>query len=243
MFPRVYLPDVNRETEEVRLPDDEAHHLGRVLRVGPGAEVRVFDGRGREYRAHVTTASRQDVRVRVSEPVAAQPLPHVSLTVVQALLKGNAMDDIVRDCTMVGVTALQPVRSERCTVSAASLSRARERWQRVAVASAKQCGRAALPVIAEPTPFPLWLDRHRTGLALLLVEPAAAAGALRLRDLARQAVPERASIVVGPEGGWTPEEHEAARAAGCQALTLGPLTLRAAAVPLVAAAALLALWE
>ncbi len=243
MVPRVYLPNIEPDGRDIVLPAEEAHHLGRVLRLGPGAEIRVFDGRGREYRAEVTSATRQVMGIRLFEPVEGLPLPRVSLTLVQSVLKSDAMDDVMRDCTMVGVTAIQPVVSERSTVKVSLLGRAHERWQRVALASARQCGRSALPEIAQPVPFTHWLRATDGRFALLVVEPAVAAGALKLRDLTRRAAPGAAALVVGPEGGWTPGEREAAIAAGCTPLTLGPLTLRAEAVPLAAAAALLALWE
>lgn len=242
MLPRVYLPDVEPASGDLVLPADQAHHLTRVLRLAAGAEIRVFDGRGGEYRAHVTSVTRQAVGIRVVEPVASAPPPSVSLTVVQSVVKGDAMDTVVRDCTMVGVVAIQPVISGRTTVNAAVVGRARERWQRVALASARQCGRSTLPEIGHPMPFAEWLETRGGGLALLLVEPTVAGGALKLRDLMQRSVPDTATLIVGPEGGWTAAEHEAAVAAGCTPLTLGPLTLRAEVVPLAAAAALLALW-
>jgi 16S rRNA (uracil1498-N3)-methyltransferase len=243
MLPRVYVPDVDPEGGDTVLPAGEAHHLGRVLRLGAGAEIRVFDGRGGEYRAQVTSAAREAMRIRLLERVDSAPMPRVSLTVVQSILKGEAMDGVVRDCTMLGAAAIQPVISERTTVKSALVARARGRWERVALAAAKQCGRSTLPVIGDPLRFDTWLNRIADGMTFLLVEPAVAAGALKLRDLTRRAVPEAASLIVGPEGGWTAAEHDAALAAGCTPLVLGPLTLRAEATPLAACAALLALWE
>jgi 16S rRNA (uracil1498-N3)-methyltransferase len=243
MLPRVYLPDVAPGDGDIVLPADQAHHLGRVLRLGEGAKIRVFDGRGHEYGAEVIVVTRQAVRIRLLTPVETAPLPQVALTIVQSVLKSDAMDGVVRDGTMVGVAAIRPVVSERTTVKTALLARAHERWQRVALAAAKQCGRARLPAIAQPVPFAAWMQAIDDGPAFLLVEPAVAAGAIRLRHLVEQPIPAAASLVIGPEGGWTPAEHDAAIAAGCTPLTLGPLTLRAESVSLAAAAALLALWE
>jgi 16S rRNA (uracil1498-N3)-methyltransferase len=243
MWPRVFVPDVQSGDGEIALPSAEAHHLGRVLRLGEGAEIRVFDGRGHEYVAEVTSVTRQAMRIRVLTPVETAPLPRVALTIVQSVLKGDGMDGVVRDGTMVGVAAIRPVVSERTTVKAALLARAHERWQRVALAAATQCGRARLPAIAQPVPLAAWMQEIGEGPVFLLVEPAVAAGALRLRDLVAQPTPAAATLVIGPEGGWTPAERDAAVAAGCTPLTLGPLTLRAESVPLAAAAALLALWE
>ena len=108
MAARFYAPDLNPSQQVARLPADEAHHLVKVLRLAPGAIVGVFDGRGNEWRARVETAGRDGVEVSLLEPVPARR-PAVDITLVQAVLKGEPMDDVVRDCTMVGVAAIQPV--------------------------------------------------------------------------------------------------------------------------------------
>jgi 16S rRNA (uracil1498-N3)-methyltransferase len=122
--------------------------------------------------------------------------------------------------------------------------RAAGRWGRIALASAKQCGRARLPAIREVVDFERWLASADPAGTFLLVEPGLTGpDTLKVRDLCRQPPRERASLVVGPEGGWTSAEREAAVRAGLVPLTLGRMTLRADAVPLAAAAALLAVWD
>ena len=171
MAARFYAPDLNPSQQVARLPADEAHHLVKVLRLAPGAIVGVFDGRGNEWRARVETAGRDGVEVSLLEPVPAQR-PAVDITLVQAVLKGEPMDDVVRDCTMVGVAALQPVLTARTTVKTSVTLAAPERWRRIALASAKQCGAARLPDIGEvmtlrglariTRPFPVCIHSRRT---------------------------------------------------------------------------------
>lgn len=243
MIPRFLVPDLHEDRPDTVLPPGEAHHLVRVLRLGAGDEVAVFDGRGLELRGRVASVSRRGVTVRLiarAEPVT----PPVALTLVQSVLRGGAMDDVVRDATMVGVEAIQPIVSRNSAVRTALVSKALERWRRIALASTKQCGRSTLPGIRPPMAFDEWLRTEHPAGAFLLVEPARrGSGVLTIRDLAGRPTPRAASLVVGPEGGWTPAEHALALEAGCLPLTLGRLTLRAAAVPLAAAAALLAVWE
>jgi 16S rRNA (uracil1498-N3)-methyltransferase len=204
----------------------------------------VFDGRGLEFRARVSATARDAVSVALLERVAGARAPSVALTLVQAVLKHDSMDDVIRDCTMVGVTTVQPVVSARTTVKGALLPKAGERWRRIALASAKQCGRSVLPAIRDVVPFAEWVSRERQEPAFLLVEPAAAVpGTLTIRRLAHRPPPAEATLVVGPEGGWTDEERDLAIGTGCVALSLGRLTLRAGAVPLAASAAMLAAWE
>jgi 16S rRNA (uracil1498-N3)-methyltransferase len=143
---------------------------------------------------------------------------------------------------MMGVAAVEPIITSR-TIGRGS--RDNTRWGRVAVASAKQCGRAVVPVIAEPCTFSDWLFRSAHGLRLLLVEPSttdsragsdeAVTPPSSLRVLENHA-PGSLALIVGPEGGWSDEEVRQAEQAGCIAVSLGPLTLRAEAVAITAIA-------
>jgi 16S rRNA (uracil1498-N3)-methyltransferase len=244
MLPRFLVPDLDPQRREAVVSADEAHHLTRVLRLGIGEDVRVFDGRGREFVARVASIGRAAVTVNLLEPVEAAAAPSVAVTLVQSILKGESMDNVVRDCTMIGVESIQPIVSERTTVKASVLPKAVERWRRVALSSSKQCGRSTLPAIHDPVAFSEWVRRPREEPAYLLVEPAVAGErTVKARDLFAHPVPERATLIVGPEGGWTEAERDRATRAGCMALSLGRLTLRAGAVPLAAATTLLAVWD
>ena len=241
MAARFYVPDLKPSSRVATLPAEEAHHLVKVLRLDAGAIVGVFDGRGTEWRARVETASKAGVQVSLLQPVPLRH-PSVDITLVQAVLKGEPMDEVVRDATMLGIAAIQPILSSRTTVKAAAMPTAVERWRRVALASAKQCGAARLPDIGAVLGFDQWLPESLQE-AFILVEPSVADAPVTIRQLASASVPSRAVLLVGPEGGWTEEEHERARMAGCTPLSLGPMTLRAAAVPLAATAALLGIWS
>jgi 16S rRNA (uracil1498-N3)-methyltransferase len=244
MLPRFLASNLDPCPGEVHLADDEAHHLARVLRLKIGDAVIVFDGRGHEADARVVSIARDRVGLTLTTALREAPAPSVALTLIQSVLKADAMDDVVRDCTMVGVAAIQPVISARTTVKTSLMAKAVDRWRRVALASAKQSGRATLPEILAPALFPDWLESGARAGDFLLVEPSVPdPGAIGIRDLANRPVPATARLIVGPEGGWTAEEVAHARGVGCVALSLGRLTLRADAVPLAASAALLALWE
>jgi 16S rRNA (uracil1498-N3)-methyltransferase len=157
------------------------------------------------------------------------------------------MDDVVRDAVMMGAAAIQPIVTTRSEVTLATLHRGRrrERWERIAIASAKQSGRATVPPILEPRAFEEIAGQLAhlilPGPGLMFVEPSAAIGALTLADVADPA-PRETTVFIGPEGGWEPTEIDRG-AAVCRLVTLGGRTLRADAMPVVALAALFALWK
>jgi 16S rRNA (uracil1498-N3)-methyltransferase len=233
------------EGEFAELSAEEAHHLTHVLRLGEGDEIAVFDGRGAEWRARVERAGRRGAQVRLLDRLEPPAEPRVALTLAQAILKGDKMDAVVRDATMLGVAAVQPLLTRRTVVRAAAArsDAARERWRRVAIASAKQCRRAVVPELLPVEVFEDWVKVVTNGI--ILVEPGAP-GVGEDRSLARgygqSGAVQTATLIIGPEGGWESAEIEGALRAGGKALTLGELTLRAETAPIVAIAALRTAW-
>jgi 16S rRNA (uracil1498-N3)-methyltransferase len=239
-LPRFFAPHATESGATIDLPEEESTHVARVLRLAVGAHVRVFDGRGHEWDAMVHRVTRHTVAVTLQDEVIPRRESGVALTLAIAVLKGDKMDDIIRDAIMLGVIAVQPLVTMRTEVSAATVERSRrvERWRRVAVSSAKQCGRAVVPSILEATTLPSALDQNT--LRVMLVEPAIGVTTRRLAELPAASA---ATLLVGPEGGWTPEEVERADGSGAILITLGSTTLRADAVPLVALTALRVRWD
>ena len=177
MVPRLYVPTLFPEARVLSLPADEAEHLVRVLRVKPGAAVRLFDGRGFECEARVSAVVRHEVTVEIGRSVTPAAECRVRVTLAQAVLKGDKIDDVIRDAVMMGVAAVQPLLTARTDVPPAAFARGGrlERWRRIAIASAKQCGRAVVPEISPPASLPACLDADRSDVRLLLVELSAVA--------------------------------------------------------------------
>lgn len=241
---RFFAPSLDPGDELVDLPREESEHLKRVLRMGVGDTVAIFDGRGHEFLAKVASVDRREVRVQVLSPLASAPESTTAITLAQAVLKGEKMDDVVRDSVMLGVVAIQPIVTRRTEVTVAALMRGArvERWRRVALASAKQSGRAVLPDIRMPMTFETWLGEPPDEERLLFVEPGIE-GAARLSLASGSRAPATAACAIGPEGGWHPDEVNAARAGGLRLVTLGGRTLRADAVPIAALSVLQFLWD
>jgi 16S rRNA (uracil1498-N3)-methyltransferase len=240
-FARFFAPAAGVPGDRILLPVDEAEHLTRVLRLSNGDRVRVFNGRGAEFEAVVDAADREGVRLLIGAPCTPAPEPRVAVTLAQAVLKGDKMDGVVRDAVMIGVAAIHPIVTARSEISVAALarSRRRERWERIAVSSAKQCGRAVVPPILEPREFSPRGSSSDDALprpVFTLVEPNTSAGRA-LADVDETRIPDCVTLAVGPEGGWTAEEVQTAASLGTL-VTLGGRTLRADAMALVALAAL-----
>ncbi|HZR24463.1 MAG TPA: 16S rRNA (uracil(1498)-N(3))-methyltransferase [Vicinamibacterales bacterium] len=240
---RFFAPDLDPGDEFVVLPRDEAEHLTRVLRLGVGDTVAVFNGRGQEFAARVASAVRRDVRVQLQSRIEPAAEADVPITLVQAVIKGEKMDDVVRDAVMLGVAAVQPIVSKRAETTVAALIRTNrvDRWRRVALASAKQSRRAVLPEIRTPLTLENYLAEPPTALRVMFVEPAAGGGE-SVAALQREPIPSDAAILVGPEGGWTEHECAMAREQQVRLMTLGHRTLRADAVPIAAISVLQFLW-
>ena len=214
----------------------EVHHLTRVLRLSVGDNVVVFDGQGHEWLGRIASATRSSVTIDLQDERRTVAEPPVHLTLGVAVLKGTQLDDVVRDATMLGASRIVPFVSAHVAVSErAWKNRSTDRWSRVASASASQCGRAVVPEIGDVSPFDALLSARGCDLVVMCVEPASGAA----RSVTTLPRAERALLLVGPEGGWAPDELERARAAGAVFISLGPRILRAEAAPAVA---LVALW-
>ena len=243
---RFFIPSLDPGDDAAVLPKDEAEHATRVLRLGAGDAIAVFDGRGNEFLAEIVAApGKRDVRVRLQSRIEPPPEPAVPITLVQAVLKGDKMDDIVRDAVMLGVGAIQPVVTTRSETTVAAVIRANrvDRWRRVALASTKQSRRALLPDIHTPLTFDTYLDEPAAALRLMLVEPEASLDTEPLSSLRNERPPADAAVLIGPEGGWTEAECAAARLKSCRLITLGARTLRADAVPVAVVSILQFLWD
>lgn len=238
-FPRFYVPTASGASR-VTLSADEAHHLTRVLRLHPGDGVGIFDGAGGEWVGYVQAVT-PAVTIEIVEAGQPAPEPPVRVTLAVSLLKGAQMDAVVRDATMLGVFAIVPMVSQHVAVARRAWlgGAVTERWQRVALASARQCRRAVVPVISPIRTFDAVIDEASADLTLMCVEPQLLAASEGAPAGTR---PSTALGLVGPEGGWSSAELDVAVARGARLMHLGPRTLRAETVPTVMLSALWTQW-
>lgn len=234
---RLHVPTATGE--RVQLDADAAHHVTRVMRLDAGSDVVVFDGRGHEWDARLASTSGSAVIIDLLAVRVPLAEPEVAVTLVVGVLKGDQMDEVVRDATALGVTTIAPVLSDHVAVTTrGNWERACDRWRRVAVSAAMQCGRAVVPTVAPVAPFASWLSGG-VGTLILCAEPSARVERRPVPD----APPARATLCVGPEGGWSSSERSAAIEHGAVCLDLGPRTLRAELAPAVALATIWERWR
>jgi len=224
---RFYAPSFAADAV-FELPEDEARHASRVLRMHAGDSIAVFDGQGREAVARVETVSATRVSVKVIEPRSPAPEPRVGVTLAQALLKSDKMDRVIRDAVMLGVTAVQPFVSRRTDVPMKAVAKGGryDRWERTVIASGKQCGRAVVPPVYGTLEFAALLDSTTGRNRVMFVEPGAHTHVADVGTL-EGLRPSDAIVLIGPEGGWDTRELADAAAAGVTLLSFGGRVLRA----------------
>lgn len=232
MTPRVFIESPHPEA--VTLDPRQSHHLVRVLRLRNGSTVEIFDGNGRVWQARVTEARARACRIEPGPLIIEQAAPGPSVHLAQALLKGDAMDRLLRQATELGVAQILPLASERTREPLARAAARRAHWWRIIIGACEQSRRSYLPVLHEAQRFADFIDSANPDGTLLLHphgEPLPAVIAVR-----------ETTVLVGPEGGWSAAEVSAARTRGIPVHSLGPLVLRAETAPLAALAAIRHAW-
>ncbi|MEO1000690.1 MAG: 16S rRNA (uracil(1498)-N(3))-methyltransferase [Pseudomonadota bacterium] len=213
----------------VALSQGQAHYLGTVLRLGPGATVLLFNGRDGEWRAEIAELSRRGgVAVAVAETRAQTAPPDIEL--LFAPLKKARLDMLVEKATELGAARLRPVLTRRTNAERVRTDRLRAQ----AVEAAEQCGALSVPEIAEPARLDALLAGWDPARALHFCNERLAGAA------PGPFAPPPAALLIGPEGGFDAEEAEALRRHGfVHPIALGPRILRAE----TAAIAALTLWQ
>ena len=204
-----------------------AHHLTRVLRLGAGEPVVLFDGRGKEFPAEILEVGRQHIRFKVSSGNRVDRESPLNLMLALGLPRPSIMDLLVQKGTELGVNEIVPLQTERAQGwLAGEKGRSKiKRWERIAQEAARQSGRNVVPRIWPLTDYPQLLKKSESKEIKLFCWEGEKKGnlrqALELRSGARQAC-----VLIGPEGGFSDKEAEEAASAGFQSVALGGRILR-----------------
>ncbi|MGN2253480.1 16S rRNA (uracil(1498)-N(3))-methyltransferase [Frateuria sp. GZRe12] len=236
---RIHVDEPLSPGIELSLPSQAGEHVARVLRLGEGAPLVLFNGDGHDYEAVITQVGKREVRTRIQGSQAVANESSLPLTLAQGVARGEKMDLIVQKATELGVARIVPLLTERSEVRLDS-ARAEKRlahWRAVVASACEQSGRARLPVILPTQPLEVWLrSLQQDGALRLALLPE---GDRSPRSLGFG--PAGGLLVVGPEGGLGERDVSSLTGAGFAGLRLGPRILRTETAGLAALAALQAL--
>jgi 16S rRNA (uracil1498-N3)-methyltransferase len=232
---RVYVEAALSGGTRGLISGNAANHIARVLRLGVGDAVTLFDGRGGEYACRIEALKKDAVEVAVGEHLAIERESPLAVTLAQGVSRGERMDLVMQKATELGVQRIVPLITKRSVVrlDPGQAQKKLQHWRGIVIASCEQCGRNRLPELATPRDLQEFLGTEAaTGALRLLLSPAAALRIGAIKPCGQ------VTVLIGPEGGLAPEEAEAAIAQGFLGVQLGPRILRTETAAIAALAAI-----
>ncbi len=238
--PRFYYPPPLHTSTKFELPPAAAHHASRVLRLRVNDEVRVFDGAGNELHGRICEIEGKRVVLEKLQDCTVNRESPLNIILAQALCSSEKMDWVIQKATELGATEIQPVQTQRSMTKLAG-ERAEKRtqhWHGVTIAACEQCGRNVLPKVHAPLEFSAWMATMGDvpGSKFILLPEA-------VTTLHEQPKPQgKATLLIGPEGGFSADEIQIARQAGFISIRLGARLLRTETAAVAGIATLQTLW-
>ncbi|WP_238081507.1 MULTISPECIES: 16S rRNA (uracil(1498)-N(3))-methyltransferase [Pseudescherichia] len=232
--PRIYHPEPLTVGQQVALSDDAANHVGRVLRMGAGQPLQLFDGSNQLFEAEIVRADKKSVVVSLIAGETDDRESPLHIHLGQVMSRGEKMEFTIQKSIELGVSLITPLFSERCGVKLdpERLNKKIQQWQKIAIAACEQCGRNRIPEIRPAMDLEAWCAEPDEGLKLNL-HPRASASINTLP------LPvERVRLLIGPEGGLTANEIAMTADYQFTDILLGPRVLRTETTALTAITAL-----
>ena len=208
-----------------------------------GDEVYLSDGEGAEYLVTLTRIRDEECICSIIEERGSSAEPKMNITLYMAYPKGDKLETVIQKAVELGATRIVPFESSRCIKrpKADKVAKQTERLSRIAEEAAKQCGRAIIPEVAFPLEYREMLtDATLSELSLICYERESH---LSFKETLKSTKPKSISVIVGCEGGFSPEEIEEALEAGCRSVSLGNRILRCETAPSAALSMILYEYE
>lgn len=228
---RFYYPGAMKVRQTVELSGEEFHHAVRVHRGRAGEEIELFDGRGSGYRGRILSIGKTSAQIELLDPIPSRE-PNIQLTLAMALIQPDKFELVLQKGTELGVHRFVPLITDRIDPRPERVEQKLERWRKLVLEAAKQSGRAVVPELVAPLDFSsaIRLDSIRI-----------------IFDADTESTPQpqaaaTATLLIGPEGGWSDRELALAREAGCAFRRLGPRRLRAETAAIAAVTVALQLF-
>lgn len=237
---RIYTPQILQSDSSLTLEAAASNHLLRVLRCRVGQVITVFNGLGGEYTATLTAIHKVTAQIQVSDFALEERLASVRLELAPALLGGSRMDLIIQKAVELGVDSLTPILTRRveAKIPTQRLASRLDHWQKVVINACEQCGRNRLMQVQPPIEIGEWLHNCRSAVKLLGDPQGISWSAITPPQPG-----ETVSFLLGPEGGYTAEEHDAIRQQHFQGVTFGARILRAETAAIAAAVLVQGMWS
>ena len=233
--PRIYQP-INELTvnQQVKLDEDGAAHIGRVLRMSEGENISLFTGDGFDYLARIVSANKKNVTVEIIDKTENNSESPLNLHLGQVISRGDRMDFTIQKSVELGVTTITPLFSDRCGVklNGERLEKKINQWQKIVISACEQSGRSFVPTVRPAMTLSQWCAEQTDALKLNL-HPRAAHG---INGLALENTKVR--LLIGPEGGLSEEEIAMTETHLFTDVLLGPRVLRTETASLTAITAL-----
>lgn len=230
-MPRFFV-DASGSVGDIMLVEgDDALHISKSLRMKPGEEVTLCDGRGTDYRCELVKTSGNNAQVRVLEVTQSTSEPSVEITLYASVTKGDKMDIVIQKAVELGVSSIVPVLSERCIYRYDKDSEKNKlaRWNKIALEASKQSGRGRIPRVLPIMPYEQALkEGMKADMRLIAHERAA----IPIWEVIESGTYLTSAVFTGPEGGFTEKEVMAAEGLGYTPISLGNRILRAETAPL-----------
>ena len=238
-MPRFFVNKENINEEKILISGSDAHHIARSLRMAEGDGVTVCDGEGMEYDCTLVRIRDEECECKILAKAESERESPVSITLCMAYPKGDKLEVVIQKAVELGASRIVPFESSRCIKrpKAEKIDKQLARLNKIAEEAAKQCGRARIPVVAAPCSFGAMLtEAKKSSLALLCYEDER--GTSIKKVLTECQKPDSIAVIIGSEGGFSPEEAEAAVSEGAVAVTLGKRILRCETAPAFALSAI-----
>lgn len=237
-MPRFFM-DTQPADGKLALAGEDARHLLKVLRMRPGENLTLCDGKGTDYLCTFVGAEQDTAVCQVERTEPSRGEPNVAVTLFMGLPKGDKMDFIVQKAVELGACEIVPFLAMRSVSrpDAKTLHKKCERWRKIAREAAMQCGRGRIPIVGDAVS-----QQEAVQMAVQMDAPLFLYENERensFRQRLQESAPRTVALMVGPEGGFAPEEVQTATDAGMYSVSLGPRILRCETAPLAALSAVM----
>ena len=225
---RLFLEGSYQANQTIPLPKEQAHYVLTVLRLKNNFQIEAFNGHGLLAKGKLIVTSRRTADLHIESVEETHTESPLNTVLVQGISKGDRMDASIQKAVELGVTAIQPVFTERCDVKLQDdkLEKRRSQWQAIVINACEQSGRTVVPQVLPIQTYQAWLDSKNESSAPtfgLVLDPYAQDS---LKTVTQPTIETAIHLLIGPEGGLTENEVDAAKILGLTPVQLGPRVLR-----------------